>query len=95
MSARIKIFDTTLRDGERLGSQPEHTGAWDCPSACKAWRGRHRAGFAISSPGFHGSEDSCGNERAGIASFSGAVEKDIDRAWEALQNAENSAYTHS
>jgi 2-isopropylmalate synthase len=93
MSARIKIFDTTLRDGEQTPGV-----SLNIQEKLEIARQLARlgvdvieAGFAISSPGdFMAVKTVAENVKgAVIASFSRAVEKDIDRAWEALQNAEN------
>ena len=53
MTARITIFDTTLRDGEQSPGCSMHTEekVRDCPPARAAWRGRHRGGFPDRLPG--------------------------------------------
>jgi 2-isopropylmalate synthase len=93
MSARIKIFDTTLRDGEQTPGV-----SLNIQEKLEIARQLARlgvdvieAGFAISSPGDFMAVKTVAENVKGpvIASFSRAVEKDIDRAWEALQNAEN------
>lgn len=93
MSGRIKIFDTTLRDGEQtpgvnlniqekveIARQLERLGVDVI-----------EAGFAIASPGDFEAVRAVSRAVKGItvASLSRAVEKDIDRAWEAVQYAEN------
>jgi 2-isopropylmalate synthase len=93
MSARIKIFDTTLRDGEQtpgvsLNIQEKLEIA---RQLVKLGVDVIEAGFAIASPGdFMAVKTIAENIKgASIASLSRAVEKDIDRAWEALRNAES------
>lgn len=93
MSARIKIFDTTLRDGEQTPGV-----SLNIQEKLEIARQLARlgvdvieAGFAISSPGDFMAVKTVAENVKGpvIASLSRAVEKDIDKAWEALQNAEN------
>lgn len=93
MSTRIKIFDTTLRDGEQtpgvsLNIQEKLEIA---RQLAKLGVDVIEAGFAISSPGdFMAVKTIAENVKgAAIASLSRAVEKDIDRSWEALCNAES------
>ncbi|MBE6781834.1 MAG: 2-isopropylmalate synthase [Ruminococcaceae bacterium] len=89
--SRIKIFDTTLRDGEQspgcsmnlaeklqVASQLERLGVDII-----------EAGFAISSPGDFESVKSIAElvKNCSVASLSRALEKDIDCAWEAVKNA--------
>ena len=93
MTRMIRIFDTTLRDGEQ------------CPGASmnveqKLAVARQlarlnvdviEAGFAISSPGdFEAIQRIAREIRGGpiICSLARAIPKDIDRAWEALREAE-------
>jgi 2-isopropylmalate synthase len=88
---RIKIFDTTLRDGEQtpgvnlnlqekleIARQLERLGADII-----------EAGFAIASNGdFEAVREVAKNVRKPvISSLARAIEKDIDRAWEAVQHA--------
>ncbi|MBR6743230.1 MAG: 2-isopropylmalate synthase [Clostridia bacterium] len=88
---RIKIFDTTLRDGEQspgcsmnlaeklqVATQLEKLGVDVI-----------EAGFAISSPGDFESVKSIAElvKNCTVASLSRALEKDIDAAWEAVKNA--------
>ncbi len=93
MTRHIRIFDTTLRDGEQ------------CPGAsmnveeklvvARQLARLHvdiiEAGFAVSSPGdFEAVQRIARDVRGGpiICSLARAVDKDIDRAWEALRDAE-------
>lgn len=93
MPVRIKIFDTTLRDGEQtpgvnlninekleIARQMQKLGV-----------DVMEAGFAIASPGDFEAVKAIARNIKGvtIASLSRAVEKDIDRSWEAVQYAEN------
>lgn len=90
---KIKIFDTTLRDGEQspgcsmnlkekieMGKQLEKMGV-DIVEA----------GFAISSPGDFTSVKTLAEtlKDCTVASLARASEADIDRAWEAVQVAAN------
>ena len=93
MSARIRIFDTTLRDGEQtpgvsLNIQEKLEIA---RQLVKLGVDVIEAGFAISSPGDYMAVKTIADniKGAAVASLSRAVEKDIDRAWEALCNAES------
>ncbi len=93
MATRIKIFDTTLRDGEQtpgasLNIQEKLEIA---RQLVKLGVDVIEAGFAISSPGdFLAVKTIAENVKGStIASLSRAIEKDIDRAWEAVCNAES------
>lgn len=92
MSKRIKIFDTTLRDGEQspgcsmrlsekiqMAKQLERLGVDII-----------EAGFAIASPGDFESVKTVAQtvKNASVASLARALEKDIDRAYEAVQFSE-------
>ncbi|MFP4697418.1 MAG: 2-isopropylmalate synthase [Eubacteriales bacterium] len=89
---KIKIFDTTLRDGEQspgcsmnleekiqVAHQLERLGVDVI-----------EAGFAIASPGDFESVKSIASvvKNSRVASLSRALTKDIDRAYEAVKNAE-------
>lgn len=89
----IEIFDTTLRDGEQtpgvnlspnekleIALQLERLGI-----------NRIEAGFAAASPGDLKSIQTIAGrvKNSTIVSLSRSVQKDIDKAWEALQNAES------
>ena len=89
----IKIFDTTLRDGEQ-------SAGINLNVAEKLQIARQlarlnvdviEAGFAIASPGDFAGVQAIAREIKGvtICSLSRAVKGDIDRAWEALKEAEN------
>ncbi|MEN6313400.1 MAG: 2-isopropylmalate synthase [Clostridiaceae bacterium] len=93
MASRIKFFDTTLRDGEQTPGV-----SLNIQEKLEIARQLVRlgvdvieAGFAISSPGDFMAVKTVAENVKGvtIASLSRAVEKDIDRAWEAVCNAEN------
>jgi len=92
MSKIIKIFDTTLRDGEQtpgvnLNIQEKLEIARQLE---KVGVDVIEAGFAIASPGDFEAVRTVARNIKGvtIASLSRAVEKDIDRAWEAVKDAE-------
>lgn len=91
MGKHIKIFDTTLRDGEQtpgvnlnvyekveIAKQLERLGVDIL-----------EAGFAISSQGdFDAIKAVAENVKdVGVASLSRALEKDIDRSWDAIKDA--------
>lgn len=91
MGKRIKIFDTTLRDGEqspgcsmnlkeklKVAKQLEVLGVDVI-----------EAGFAIASPGDFEAVKTIASEvrESVVASLSRALPKDIDRAWEAVRYA--------
>lgn len=93
MNRIIRIFDTTLRDGEQtpgvnLNIQEKIEVARQLE---KMGVDVIEAGFAIASPGDFEAVRAVSKEvrRPVIASLCRAVEKDIDRAWEAVQYAEN------
>ncbi|MBS6511656.1 MAG: 2-isopropylmalate synthase, partial [Clostridiales bacterium] len=90
---RIKIFDTTLRDGEQSPGC-----SMNLNEKLKVARQLARlkvdiieAGFAVSSPGDFESVQRIAREVRGVAvaSLARCVQKDIDAAAEALQEAEH------
>lgn len=92
MPAKIKIFDTTLRDGEQTPGVN-----LNIQEKLEIARQLQRlgvdvieAGFAIASPGDFEAIKAISQNIKGvtIASLCRAVEKDIDRAWEAVKFAE-------
>ena len=92
MPTQIRIFDTTLRDGEQtpgvnLNIQEKLEIA---RQLVRLGVDVIEAGFAIASPGDFEAISAISRDVKGatIASLSRAVEKDIDRAWEAVQYAE-------
>lgn len=93
MSKKILIFDTTLRDGEQtpgvtltqnekveIAKQLERLGVDTL-----------EAGFAIASQGDFNAVSAIANEvkNSTVASLCRALPKDIDRAYEAVKNAQN------
>ncbi|MHB8061022.1 MAG: 2-isopropylmalate synthase [Ruminiclostridium sp.] len=93
MARRIKIFDTTLRDGEQtpgvnLNLQEKMEIA---KQLIRLGVDVIEGGFAIASPGDFESIMTLSQniKGASIASLCRATEKDIDRAWEAVQYAES------
>jgi 2-isopropylmalate synthase len=94
MSSKIiKLFDTTLRDGEQtpgvnLNIQEKLEIA---SQLAKLGVDVIEAGFAIASPGDFEAVRAISQNVKGvtIACLSRALEKDIDRAWEAVQYAKN------
>lgn len=93
MASRIKFFDTTLRDGEQTPGV-----SLNIQEKLEIARQLVRlgvdvieAGFAVSSPGDFMAVKTVAENVKGVtvASLSRAIEKDIDRAWEAVCNAEN------
>lgn len=93
MPEQIKIFDTTLRDGEQTPgvNLNIHEKLEIARQLAKLGVNIIEAGFAIASPGDFEAVRAVSQNIRGliVASLSRAVEKDIDRAWEALQYAEN------
>src|SRR4030043_239126 len=88
---RIKIFDTTLRDGEQspgasMNIEEKTTVAKE---VAKLGVDIIEAGFAFSSPGDFEAIKRIGGEVEGpvICSLARAREEDIKAAWEALRNA--------
>ncbi|OGW40933.1 MAG: 2-isopropylmalate synthase [Nitrospirae bacterium RBG_13_39_12] len=88
---KIKIFDTTLRDGEQSPGASMNIGEKLMLAKQLARLGVDiiEAGFAISSIGDFEAIKTIGNEVEGpiICSLARAKEEDIKRAWEAVKNA--------
>jgi 2-isopropylmalate synthase len=86
----IRIFDTTLRDGEQSPGASMNTGEKLQVARQLARLGVDiiEAGFAIASPGDFEAIKTIGGEVEGpvICSLARAKEQDIKRAWEALQD---------
>lgn len=91
MDTRIKIFDTTLRDGEQSPGASMNVEEKITLAKQLARLGVDiiEAGFAISSPGDFEAIKRIGAEVEGpvICSLARARKEDIDRAWEALRDA--------
>ena len=92
MSTIIRIFDTTLRDGEQSPGASMNVEEKIVLAKQLARLGVDiiEAGFAISSPGDFESIKRIGAEVEGpvICSLARARKEDIDRAWEALKDAQ-------
>ncbi|MCX7748416.1 MAG: 2-isopropylmalate synthase [Clostridia bacterium] len=92
MPSKIKIFDTTLRDGEQTPgvNLNIHEKLEIARQLAKLGVDVIEAGFAIASPGDFEAVKAVAENVKGItvASLCRAVEKDIDRAFEAVKNAE-------
>ncbi|NLG23762.1 MAG: 2-isopropylmalate synthase, partial [Clostridiales bacterium] len=91
MVRHIKVFDTTLRDGEQAPGC-----SMNLKEKMEIARQLERlgvdvieAGFAVSSPGDFESVQSIARmvKNSTVASLSRSVEKDIDASWEALRDA--------
>ena len=93
MAKLIKIFDTTLRDGEQSPgcSMNAREKLQIADRLQKMGVDVIEAGFAISSPGdFQCVKDIADNIRnTSVCSLARCLEKDIDAAYEAIQNAAN------
>src|SRR5512135_1781881 len=91
MSRLIKIFDTTLRDGEQSPGASMNVEEKITMAKQLARLGVDiiEAGFAISSPGDFESIKRIGAEVEGpvICSLARARTVDIDRAWEAIKDS--------
>jgi len=91
MSKIIRIFDTTLRDGEQSSGASMNVEEKITLAKQLARLGVDiiEAGFAISSPGDFEAIKRIGAEVVGpvICSLARARKEDIDRAWEALKDA--------
>ena len=89
MTSKIKIFDTTLRDGEQspgASLNPEEK-MEIARQLAKLNVDVIEAGFAISSPGDFDSVQAIAQQIKGpyICSLARAKKEDIDRAWEAVK----------
>lgn len=88
---RIKIFDTTLRDGEQSPgcsmNLKEKLQVAECLEKLKV--DVIEAGFAIASPGDFESVQAIARQikDCTVASLARSTEKDIDAAWEAVKDA--------
>ncbi len=93
MARQIKIFDTTLRDGEQSPGCSMNLQAKLTVADGLAALGVDiiEAGFAICSPGDFQSVQAIARHVKGVtvASLARAMEKDIDAAWEAVRDAES------
>jgi 2-isopropylmalate synthase len=91
MSRQIIVFDTTLRDGEQSpGCSMNIREKIEIARQLELLRvDVLEAGFAIASPGdFESVRQVAQNvKEPAVASLSRALEKDIDRSWEALKQA--------
>ncbi|MFA4843853.1 MAG: 2-isopropylmalate synthase [Candidatus Margulisiibacteriota bacterium] len=91
MAKKIKIFDTTLRDGEQspgASLNPEEK-MEIARQLAKLNVDVIEAGFAISSPGDFDSVQAIAQQIKGpyICSLARAKKEDIDRAWEAVKHS--------
>jgi 2-isopropylmalate synthase len=91
MARTIRIFDTTLRDGEQAPGC-----SMNLEEKLQVARGLEllgvdvmEAGFAIASPGDFESVQAIARtiKKVGVASLARAVPGDIERAWEAIRDA--------
>ncbi len=93
MARQIKIFDTTLRDGEQAPGCSMNLQDKLAVAESLASLGVDviEAGFAICSPGDFQSVQAIARGVHGVtvASLARAIEKDIDAAWEAVRDAES------
>ncbi|HPO03051.1 MAG TPA: 2-isopropylmalate synthase, partial [Treponemataceae bacterium] len=93
MARQIKIFDTTLRDGEQAPgcSMNLQDKLEVAESLARLGVDIIEAGFAIASPGDFQSVQAIARSIKGVtvASLSRALEKDIDAAWNAIRDAES------
>ncbi|MCP5108985.1 MAG: 2-isopropylmalate synthase [bacterium] len=93
MSTQIKIFDTTLRDGEQSpgAAMSEEQKIEMAIALDHLGIDRMEAGFPVSSPvQFNAVKKICEVvENATIVSLARCVEKDIDAAYEAMKNIKN------
>lgn len=93
MARQIKIFDTTLRDGEQSpGCSMNLSEKLEVArQLCKLRVDVIEAGFAVASPGDFESVKAVAEVVRGskVASLARAVQKDIDAAYEAVRGAED------
>ena len=93
MARQIKIFDTTLRDGEQAPGCSMNLQDKLAVAESLASLGVDiiEAGFAICSPGDFQSVQAIARGVHGVtvASLARAIEKDIDAAWDAVRDAES------
>ena len=91
MAKQIRIFDTTLRDGEQSpGCSMNLKEKIEMAKQLEKMRvDIIEAGFAISSPGDFMSVKTVAEtiKECTVASLARATVEDIDRAWEAVQGA--------
>lgn len=92
MARKIRIFDTTLRDGEQSPgcSMNLHDKLAMATQLEKLGVDIMEAGFAISSPGDFQSVQAIARtvKNVTVASLARALEKDIDSAWNAVKDAQ-------
>jgi len=92
MPTQIKIFDTTLRDGEQTPgvNLNIHEKLEIARQLAKMGIDVIEAGFAIASPGDFEAVKAIAENVKGVtvASLCRTVDKDIDRAWEALKGSD-------
>jgi 2-isopropylmalate synthase len=90
---RVRIFDTTLRDGEQSpGASMNHAEKLEVARALAALGvDIIEAGFPIASPGDFEAVRAIATEIAGpvVCGLARCHDRDIDRAWEALQYAQH------
>ena len=91
MSEYVKIFDTTLRDGEQSpgASMNVEEKVLIAKQLARLGVDIIEAGFAISSPGDFEAVRRISHEIEGpiVCSLARAKSEDIDKAWEALKGA--------
>ena len=99
MTAKIKIFDTTLRDGEQSpGCSMNLQEKLEMARQLERLRvDIIEAGFAIASPGDLMAIQAVAKEvrECTVASLARALAKDIDAAWEAVKDAASPGSTLS
>jgi 2-isopropylmalate synthase len=92
MNNKVRIFDTTLRDGEQapgIALDPDQKVAI-AHQLCRLGVDIIEAGFPVSSPGDFEAVSRIAREVTGpvIAALARAEPGDIDRAWEAIRHAD-------